>query len=174
MMKRFLSLMFCISVFAFASAYAGEKFFVQTPAPYAENGNVWGNIKNDCNVADYVSNQIFSKVHDKYPDSVQAKDIAEAGEGKFLGLTVLNARGAGGGNWSGAKSLTVRAELYQNGKVIRSVVAQRSSRGGVFGGITGTCPIIERDAGAIGKDLVRWLEKSAPVEGSSAASDAEQ
>jgi len=45
----------------------------------------------------------------------------------------------------------------ENGKSLAVNVLHRNSRGGVLGGVSGTCPIFERIAEALGKDVAPWL-----------------
>jgi hypothetical protein len=75
-----------------------------------------------------------------------------------LELTISQVHAPGGGAFSGAKSMTVKGVLRDNGKEIGSFTATRYSGGGVFGGYKGTCAIVGRCAKAIGKDIAQWLE----------------
>jgi hypothetical protein len=54
--------------------------------------------------------------------------------------------------------MTVKGQLYENGKEADSFRAKRFSTGGMFAGFKGTCSIIGRCTKAIGEDIARWLE----------------
>ncbi len=55
--------------------------------------------------------------------------------------------------------MTIRAEMLKGGAVVGTTVLTRSSSGGVFGGFKGTCSILDRVAGALGKDVAVWLAR---------------
>jgi hypothetical protein len=105
-----------------------------------------------------VGNHVFRQVSARFPMSLQIQKPGTGDNEKYLMLTILAVQGVGGGSWSGSKSITIRADLLQNGKPIATKVLNRGSRGGAFGGMSGTCPIMERIAGALGRDTVGWLQ----------------
>jgi hypothetical protein len=144
------------------ASHAQEKFLVQVPAVFDTQANVGSNIRGECEVDNLVGNHVYGKVSEHFPGTLPIKDPAKAGPDKVLTLTILTATGAGGGAWSGAKRITLRADLMQNGQLIRSLVKQRHSRGGVFS-LSGTCAILERDAQALGMDVVLWLKRPSAV-----------
>ncbi len=160
--KLFFPLLFPFGILA-ASSHAEEKLLVQVPAVYDAQVLIGKKIKDECEVDNLVGNHVFGRVNEKFPASQQIQDPGKAGKDKVLKLTILSATGAGGGSWSGSKSITLRADLAQNGQVIRTLVKQRGSRGGPLGGFKGTCSILERDAQALAKDVVTWLIRPAAV-----------
>jgi hypothetical protein len=74
-------------------------------------------------------------------------------------LEIVSAVGGGGGAWSGPKSVTVKGELREDGKVIGSFTASRFSGGGAWGGFKGTCSIFGRCIKVLGEDIAAWLKK---------------
>jgi len=88
-------------------------------------------------------------------DVTVAKD---AKGGRSLALTITNVTGAGGGAWSGPKSMSVSGKLFQDGKEIGSFNGRRTSGGGAWGGFKGTCSILGRCAKALAKDITIWME----------------
>jgi len=167
--KLFSPLLFSFGILAAFSSHAEEKLLVQVPAVYDEQVLIGRKIKEECEVANLVGNHVFGRVNAEFPASQQIQDLSKAGKDKVLKLTILSAIGTPGGSWSGGKTITLRADLVQNGQVIRSLVKQRGSHGGVFGGFKGTCAILERDAQALAKDVTNWLMGPAVTTSKSAA-----
>lgn len=77
---------------------------------------------------------------------------------KVLSVQITHVLGAGGGAWSGPKTVTVLAELLDSGEVMHYNKINEWNIGGVFGGYTSTCAILERSADAITKDLNEWVQ----------------
>lgn len=162
-MKTRSSLPFVFAFIALAAplAHAQEKLLVQVPAVYDAQAAVGQKIREECALDMLIGNHVHERVSQNFPGSLQIKDVSAAGSDKVLQLTILSAQGAGGGGWSGPKSVTIRADLMQNGKVVQTTVKHRSSTGGMFGGMTGTCSILERDARALAVDIAQWLARPA-------------
>ena len=146
-------IVFCIPFLSHAS----ENLLVQVPAVLDPAAPIASAVKRECAVEMLVGNHVFQAVNARMAGTGQLRDGAKAGPDKFLQLTILSVHGVGGGGWSGAKSITVRADLMRDGQAIQSKVLQRRSGGGFLGGMTGTCPIMERIAVALGKDVAKWL-----------------
>lgn len=162
-MIRRLSILFPLAlgiVTAFQSQ-AQEKIFVRTPAVFDKSAPIVDSVKAECAVDMLLGQHVYAKVSDKFSGAAQVRTSDEAGKGKVVELTILSVRGVGGGAWSGRKSITLRADLVQNNQVIATAVKQRSSSGGAFGGMSGTCAIMERIAVALGEDVTAWLASPA-------------
>ena len=144
---------FCASL----AAYADENIAVQMPAVLAPNAPIAQGVASDCGVELLVGNHVFEKVSARYKSAVQIQNIDKAGADKVLRLTILSVEGVGGGGWSGRKAITVRADLWQNGQVLETTTLRRRSGGGLFGGVSGTCKIMERIAIELGEDITSWL-----------------
>jgi len=137
-------------------AQAQEKIMVQVPAVLDAGSGVGDTVKRDCGLESLMGSHAFQSVNKKFPGSTRVEK-AEGEQGKVLRLTITSVIGAGGGAWSGPKTMTVRADLLQSGKVIASTVKSRSSGGGAFGGMKGTCQIFERVMTTLGADVAAWL-----------------
>ena len=81
--------------------------------------------------------------------------------GKVLALEIVGTDEHGNAFTGRSKSLTVKGELREDGKVIGTFRARRSTSGGVFGGYKGNCAFFGRCAKTLGKDIVGWLQKPA-------------
>jgi hypothetical protein len=137
---------------------ANDKFLVQMPAVYEPDAPVTPAVKRECAVESLIGNHVFNSVYGRYPGSIQTGTPGEDNSDKYLKLGILSVHGVGGGAWSGGKSVTIRASVMQHAKVVSTRVLTRGSRGGPFGGMSGTCAIIERIAVALGRDIVGWLQ----------------
>jgi len=138
------------------NAPAQEKIFI-TPAAFGPNVQIVDSVKRECELEEKVDEWVYESVSKKYPGTARAKKAGDAGTGKVLKLTITNVVGVGGGAYSGAKSMTLQAELIQGGKVVASTTKNRASGGGAFGGMKGTCAIFGRVAKALGADVAAWL-----------------
>jgi hypothetical protein len=145
-----------------ASVHAEERFLIQVPAVYDAAAPVTDAVKRECAIESLIGNHVFMQVSASFPKSLQVQSPGKGDREKYLMLTVLAVQGVGGGAWSGGKSITLRADLLQEGKTVSTKVLSRGSRGGAFGGFSGTCQIMERIAGALGRDTAFWLKTLVP------------
>lgn len=141
------------------SAVANERFVVKAPAEYDANSRTRDGIRSECALEVLVANNVFAQIEQRFPGALLANGAPPAAQDKVVTLTILNATGHGGGSWSGPKALAVRADVMQDGKLVRSIVKSRNSRGGMFGGMMGTCGILERAASTVAKDIAVALER---------------
>lgn len=163
---------FLISALAAAlPAHAAETLFVQVPAVFDTNARVPSNIRRECGVDTLLGNQALARISARI-GNVQAVDKPEqAGGANLLVLTITSADGFGGGGWSGPKSLSIRADLMQNGVALGTTNLIRSSKGGMFGGFKGTCAIFDRITETLGNDVSKWLVRGARAQAAADAAD---
>ncbi len=161
-MRRFPILalvLVCVVALLVPAAYAegGQSVTVSRKTEFAETSGASRNVKAECTLGTRLPGFIrdFAKAVDI--DVVLADEVDDNTAGRVLHLEVTNVVGAGGGAWSGAKSVTARGKLTENGEVIGNFVSSRYSGGGAFGGYKGTCSILGRCIKAMGKDISRWL-----------------
>jgi hypothetical protein len=138
-------------------AHADEKLFVQVPALLDPGAPITESVRRDCDVEGKVGEHVLQRVSAIVPNAVPLSDPRKAGQDRVLKLTIVSVMGVGGGGWSGSKAISVRADLEQNSKVHASKLLTRQSSGGAFGGMKGTCSIMERIAVALGRDVAAWV-----------------
>lgn len=80
-----------------------------------------------------------------------------------LELTILSSNSTGGGGWSGAKMLLIKAELIQNDHVLSSFIKSRNSKGGVFAPIKGTCDLLDNITDTLARDIDAWIKKAGAI-----------
>lgn len=141
------------------SASADDRVFVQVPAMIAPEALIPNAVRSQCAVDRLVGNYALSAVGKRFPSAQSAAAPDQAGGATFVQLTVVSVVGFGGGSWSGPKAMAIRAEILKGGTVVGSTLLTRSSSGGVFGGFKGTCSILDRVAGALGKDVAAWMAR---------------
>lgn len=138
-------------------AVANESLFIQIPATIDPAAPIPPAVRNECAVDMLVGNYALSEIGRSGFSTQSLSSQEQAGNNKFVQLTVLSVHGFGGGAWSGSKSMSVRADLKQGTSTIASTVLSRSSTGGAFATFKGTCEILDRVSKAIGKDVAKWI-----------------
>lgn len=135
-------------------ALAGDAVQVQRVISYAEDADVRQAVVDECALQTKIP--VFLSKYSKKSVTLVDGDLSM--EGRRLELSITNAFASGGGAWSGAKSVTVKGQLFDGDVVIGDFVATRYSTGGFFGGFKGTCSIVGRCGKAIAKDISQWLK----------------
>ncbi|HEX9395740.1 MAG TPA: hypothetical protein VF943_03265 [Burkholderiales bacterium] len=138
-------------------AAGSDEKIVMLPVSLESGAPINESVRRDCAIENNLGSHIFKNVNERFPGAEQGAG-AGSDPGKIvLRVTVIAVTGAGGGAWSGSKAISIRADALQGAKVIVSKTLSRQSGGGVFGGVSGTCSIMDRIAGALGRDVAAWL-----------------
>ena len=137
---------FTILVAATAPAWADGTRLL-TPVDYASESSVVPKVREACKVEDRLTADV---------GNAMGGTTAEAG-GDVVKVSIIDVMGVGGGAWSGPKAISIRVDLMKGGKVLRTTRLTRTTNGGVFGGFTGTCAMLERDSAVLGKDVAKWV-----------------
>ncbi len=144
-----------VLIFASAAASADESLTILSPVSFKDGITVRDAVKAECDLLEKVPGYIeeFAK---KNASVKLAADVAGA-KGRVLKVQITDVGERGGPS---AKSLTITGELRENGKVIGTITARRTSMGGPWG-FGGVCRSLQRCAKTLGKDVAAWLEKPA-------------
>lgn len=153
-----------------APASAADRLLVQVPAVLGPGAPIAEAVRAQCAVESLVGNFVLKEVGLR-TTAVPIESASYEGPEPFLRLTLLSVHGVGGGSWSGAKSVSLRVELMEQGRSVSSMVFNRNSRGGVLGGVSGTCPIFERIAIVLGRDVANWVPFALNSRNASRATD---
>lgn len=128
--------------------------------PYSKTSGANLAVKRECiidrQLPEFIEN--YASGYDIAVVRGSRKTMRKHARGKVLELEFSQIYGPGGGAWSGAKSVTVKGTLKDNGKTIGSFIGTRVSGGGAFGAYKGTCSILGRCVKTLGDDIARWLQ----------------
>jgi hypothetical protein len=159
-MKRGHLFLLISALAASLPAVADERLFLQVPAAIAPTAPMPDAIRKECAVDQLVAAQTLLAMNKRISGVQAVEDPALAGGGNLVELSVMAANGEGGGGFTGPKSMTVRAILKKNGVTVATTLFTRTSgRGMTTGFLSGTCSVMDRIAGALGKDVAVWLTR---------------
>ena len=157
-MRTNLILLLSMVALCIAQASSADQKIIVVPAILDPGAPIAVSVQAECSVETSVGTQIFQNVQERIPGAEQSQNPGQAEPTSIvLKVTILSVRGVGGGGWSGSKSIAIRADLLRNAQVIETKTLTRNSRGGVWGGVSGTCAIMDRIAAALGRDVADWL-----------------
>lgn len=133
----------------------GGKLYLQSPAPHERNAYSREKVRLECMIEERVPQFIKERIKDQFGEIIETPTLDSATKEKTLSITVTGVYAAGGGGWSGPKSVTLKGVLTDNGKVVGSFEGNRTASGGPFS--AGTCRMLENCVAALSKDIARWL-----------------
>jgi len=134
-------------------------FHILQNIPYANNGGIADNVKNECTkLGEQFSNSI-KKYASKH--GIMITQVADSlpNKGKSVVLSIDNVYSAGNAFLGHRKSATVKATLMLDGKEIASTSKTRNSGGGFMGGFKGSCSVLAHTVNTLGSDIDRWLSE---------------
>lgn len=130
-------------------------------APFDANAEVTDAVREKCGLEKRVPRATYDVVRKKdlYDQVLLAEDGSIVKNGSVLKLKITDAKGYGGGPWSGHKYLWVEGKLSKGGKVIGTFTVLRSSLlGGPFSGLRKkTCGLFARSAAKVADDIGEWI-----------------
>ncbi|HEY0587741.1 MAG TPA: hypothetical protein VGD52_16510 [Pseudoduganella sp.] len=142
-------------------ASAAERLYLQAPVQFAPGSFAPQAVRNQCQLERHLLDDVSTQVTKHYGRIELATVSDDVGNDKVIKITITNAWGAGGGGWSGPKSLQILAELKQGDNTLSSASFRRSTMG--LGGIfSGTCPMFHKVTKELGEDVADWLKDGAP------------
>lgn len=118
---------------------------------FAGDSGVTDDVKAECGL----ERRIPAWIADNAPGATPG---AANGAGRVLTLEITGIMGAGGGAWSGPKQIRMSGTLADNGQVIGTFKARRTTTGGMWGGYKGTCSMLEICGEELGEDVGAWLQ----------------
>ena len=142
-----------VLVFGSSSAFAADVLTLVSPADFKEGIMVSDAVKAECELTTKVAAYIEEATKGK--SSVKVTDGSADKQGRVLRVQIEDVLVGGFG---APKALTISGELRENGKLIGTIKARRTTMGGPFGAFGGVCRSLSRCAKTLGKDLAGWLE----------------
>ena len=159
-MKAAFGAVLCVASIA---AVASEPVKVPSSVPYADTGDVAGNIKRECKINEQLSDYIVEYAKDNHVAVQTVATTDAAMPGRVLVVEISDAVSRGNAFIGHRKATSVRGALYEDGTKIGSFRGERDSMGGAFAGFKGSCSVLGRTVKALGRDIAVWLVK--PVDG---------
>lgn len=159
-MKKFgiIPFLFILMFAALENTLAQDAEVIYIPDEYQfeEKARVRGKNKDECGIQTHLASQIADGAKSVYAKVVRERPTS--GKYHVLEVEITEAQGAGGGAWSGPKSMSCAGKLLdQDGKRLGDFTATRFTTGGAFGGFKGTCSMFKRICKAFGKDVSTFL-----------------
>jgi hypothetical protein len=131
---------------------------IATEIPYMDESLIPGKILKECVSLGKTFSQSAETFGRKYGVQVDRKEHLTAdSERDVLVLKMVTAVSAGNAFMGHHKSMTAKGELYRDGKLVRTVTKERSSRGGFGAGFKGSCTVLERTVETLGSDFIKWV-----------------
>ena len=151
-MNRLFSVAVLGAAFLCASTKAAAVALL-IPVTYDPLASVPEKVREECRL-DYQLQSEISNALVRYFKS--GSGTTTSTDGQVVRVSITYVLGPAAGAFSGPKSITILAELLNNGKVERSAKLHRTSVSvNIF---KGTCSILDKDARVLGKDVVKWIE----------------
>ena len=142
------------------AAVAGT-ILINSNSGFADNASVAENVRSECTaVGAVLSNAVVKYGAEQGLVVSAAADVTPQAAGKVVKVNITGMFSAGNAFIGHRKSATVKAELYQDGKLIDSKEFTRNSGGGFMGGFKGSCDVLEHTVNTLGNDVAKWLNKS--------------
>jgi len=158
-MKLFKTTVLLSALAASLGASAAERLYLQTPVQFAPGTFAPQAVRNECELERHLVDDASTQITKGYGRVELASVGDDVGNDKVVKITITNAWGAGGGAWSGPKSLQVLAELQQGGATLSSASFRRSTSVGLM---RGTCGMFHKVTKELGEDVADWLKSGAP------------
>ncbi|MFL6698323.1 MAG: hypothetical protein ACJ8GJ_14265 [Vitreoscilla sp.] len=133
-------------------ARAAQPVALLLPVTYEFDTSVLHKTKEACKLEDKLATDIGGQIQQR----AGRPGTSTTTTGVVVRVTIIGTGGIGGGGWTGSKSLTVRAEEFKDGDLVRARTFVRKSRGGLAGPFEGTCGILEGISETLAKDIVGW------------------
>ncbi len=142
------------------TAWAGGAVQIASEVPYNDPTTVDHKIINECTAIGTKLGTFLNKfATDMGVQTVIVDKVNPKADGRALVVKITNAFSAGNAFMGHRKSMSVKVELFENGKSLGHTNFSRDSSGGFAGGYKGSCAVLGRCTKALGKDIAKWLAK---------------
>lgn len=139
------------------AAFAADSVTVPKPVAFNEDAEVPKAVRAECKLDEALPDAIAATAKDDGVTVTFAPQVSGATPGRALEMEITDVAADGNGFIGHRKAMAAKGKLYENGQVIGSFKARRTSMGGVFGGLKGNCSVLERTVTAMGADIGGWL-----------------
>lgn len=147
---------FLLGILFSSPAAAGDEIRVLKQTPKSKHIVIPHKVKEECgNLGRNLPSSLARNF--KGVELVKKRKALKRKRGKYFELEIIEVHAPSGSVFSGRKKMVVRGVLYENGKQVGDVTAQRSSMGSFS-----TCENLAKVEKVLGKDLARWLHNPRP------------
>jgi hypothetical protein len=136
-----------------ASSAGGNELLVQVPALYDPDSQIPDPAKTECNVAPRLGRYVFQNVKRRIRDARPIEGSSKSGQGPTLKITITALERVNVGTENFGRSVTIRADLVQNSKLI----ATHTLKQGSSLSLTDACLNMDRVTRLLGQDVAAWL-----------------
>jgi hypothetical protein len=143
-------------VFAMA-AHAADPIRIPASVPYADAGEIAGNIRRECRINQQLSDYIAEYARERHLAIETVASTDAKMPGRVLVVEITDAVSRGNAFLGHHKATRVRGALYQDGERVGGFRGERDSMGGAFAGFKGSCSVLGRTVKALGSDIAEWL-----------------
>lgn len=135
-------------------------FMINSVSGFADNAQVPTNVREECHgVTIKLTNAVVKYGSNQGLKVMANPDVTPEQSGKVVKVSITGMYSAGNAFIGHRKSASVKAELYQDGKLLDSTDYTRDSNGGFFGGFKGSCAVLEHTVNTLGNDVAKWLKQ---------------
>lgn len=162
---------YCVIALLLASTHASAGLYLQMPATYTAGDSISPAVRAECGLDTLYSGNVLEIMSRRVTDIQPTLDGSDVGNNAWLRLSIPEALGNPGGPMSGSKSVTVKAELVREGKVLASFdKSLTGGRGGIL--FRGTCDIMQKLTLGLAKHTGKWAVSAYAESQSAIAPDA--
>jgi hypothetical protein len=152
-MKYLLSLFTASLAVLVPQAQAADEVRLLTPVTYAEGGDIPDAVKSDCRSDVKLQEQVAEALR-RYNHVLDTTDTLE---GRVLRLTIMQIHANPGAAFTGPKSLSARAELLENGKVVNSTLLHSGALSIPMISFRSTCSILNKAMLKMAQRAATWV-----------------
>ena len=132
---------------------------VSSEAMYYDEKIIPSNIRKECTELGTNLSEFTLSYLEKYGFSASlSPDINKDDSGKNLILQINNVVSGGNAFVGHRKTVSIEAELYEDGELVDSYEATRNSGGGFGAGFKGSCTVLYRCVKTLGNDVAKWIK----------------
>ncbi|TDR80405.1 hypothetical protein [Paludibacterium purpuratum] len=152
------TMLFSVAALLLAQQSQAAGVLLETPVQYTADAGVVDSVKASCKIEEMLAKDVGAALVDDNDKNGTIDANADHSGKTVLRMRISFVMGVGGGGWSGPKAITVKPQLFEDGKLVREGKLTRWSTGGPLAAFKGTCSILQRCTKQIAEDMVEWVK----------------
>jgi len=144
-------------------ARRGDALAIAKTASFSDPAAIPPAVRSECQLETKLPEILGKSARRRFDPVVLIDDVSSENRGRVLSVKILHVLGAGGGVYSGPKTITIAGVLRDNGEVVGSFTAGAEhfpvgpfGPGVIHGG--GTCGMLYKASERLTFLVMRWLE----------------